>query len=48
MDETMQRIESLEALDEAKYFSPVHPKYFMRLSGSLLLASFFLFSSFLV
>ena len=48
MDETMQRIEGLEALDEAKYYSPVHPKYFMRLSFCLLLASFMLFSSFLV
>lgn len=49
MDDQKSRLDGLEALlDEAKYFSPVHPKYFMRLAACLLLASFFLFSSFLV
>ena len=49
MDDQRSRLDGLEALlDEAKYFSPVHPKYFMRLAGALLLASFLLFSSFLV
>ena len=48
MDQAHERIDSLESLSEDKYFSPVHPKYFMRLSGCLLFASFLIFSSFLM
>ena len=31
-----------------KYASPVHPRYFLRLAATLLLASFFLFASLIV
>ena len=49
MDQSVEKIEALEVDDwETKYYAPVHPKYFFKIAAILLLASFILFSSFLV
>lgn len=48
MDISEERLNALADDWDSKHYSPVHPKYFFRLSSTFLVAAFILFCAFVM